>query len=254
MAAKWVEQGWVSVRDLAYLGWSESSIDNLKRAVPEEDSGLPGLGKGRDLAAVNDWARDNGEPIVSSKALNAPKERSAPVSNRKPKGSHPKSKINSKPNSKARTKRNPPPPQLPWPTASTPGSVPFPSAGSWFPSKRQANAAGYLSAKDLAGRLWTEGLISDILDEPQAHGENFHNSSAPIRYWETALVLACEASPGFDDRMARSLKRRKIGWEQSILAISSSNRELGISSGQMILAWANRLGDLLDQERPSPSL
>ena len=245
MAAKWVEQGWVSVRDLAHLGWSESSISSLKRAVPEEDSGIPGLGKARDLSEVNGWARDNGEPIVSSKALGGSKVRSSAESSRRhERGSHSNSKLNSRGSKQQKQTRRPPRNQAARAVQSTQAQL----AGRWFNSKKDANSAGFLSAKDLEGRFWTESLIAKLLGEPEGFGEN-HFGPMPVRYWRSDLVLSCESSPAFDDHMSRSLKRRKISWEHGVSSIASSNRELELPLDQSTLVWATLLGDILEEQR-----
>ena len=238
MAANWVEKGWVSVRDLAHLGWSDQAIGKLKQAVPEQLTGIPELGKARELEAVNSWAQDNGQSSVTVAGLKAPKVSASVIdlsARRAARGTHPQSKA------KPRARSQAPQPTLGSGAGYTPLPVTPSYSTNWFPSKKAANAAGYLAAKDLHARLWTENLIVELLQEPQAHGENFHNSSAPIRYWEKSLVLNVEASEAFGDHMGRSLKRRKISWEDTLSAVAQSNLKHGFPSAMHILNWTSLL-------------
>lgn len=234
MATKWVEQGWVSVRDLDHLGWSNSAIDRLKAAVPEVPTGIPALGKARDLAEVNGWARDNGESIVSSKGLKSPKVRRADHQPRK-RGQHPKSRLKTKtynrPSATAQATR-------------AAQSVQAQLSGHWFSSKKEAHAAGFLSAKDLDSRLWTESLISKLLGEPGGFGENYYGPM-PTRYWSIDAMLALEAGEEFSKAMATSLNRRRISWAEGISAIAGSNRELQLQGPAALLPWSVILGERL---------
>ena len=240
MAAKWVDQGWVSVRDLAHLGWSSRSISKLKKAVPEVDSGISELGRARDLSEVNGWARDNGEPEISAKALGGSKVRSSSESvRRRERGTHPNSKLNGKP---ARQKRNRQPPSNQ--AVRNAQAVQAQLDGKWFDSKQDANRAGFLSAKDLEDRFWTESIMGKLLPNPDGFGQN-HFGSMPVRYWSVELVMDAESRGEFISAMASSLKRRKISWEQGVSSIGSSNRELQLPFERSELNWSVILGERL---------
>lgn len=221
MAAKWIEQGWVSISDLVHLGWSTSAIKTLRSAVPEEDSGIRDLGKARDLAAANDWARDKGEPIVSSKALKSPRPR--------------RKEAAPKPKRKPARKVSPESMQHRMDRAQQARQAQL--EGKWFNSKKKANEAGFLSAKDLDARLWTESLIASILPTPDGFGDNYYGDM-PARYWSKSIVLAAEGSEEFSVAMATSLKRRKISWKHGISSIGKSNLEMGFSGTSACLPWA----------------
>lgn len=234
MVAKWVEKGWVSIGDLNHLGWSRESINRLRKAVPEEQTGIAALGSARDLVAVNDWARDNGEPTVSSKALKAPRVRSAG-------GSQRKSSQRGRPQKNSRKpRRQPSQHELNWIDQGYYAQA----AGLWFESKKQAHAAGYLGAKDLEDRLWTASLIERLLGEPGAFGHN-HMGIAPVRYWSKDTVIAMELTEGFVGGMAASLKRRKISWEQAVSTVAKSNRELELEANRSSITWGMVLAERL---------
>lgn len=232
MVAKWVEKGWVSIGDLNHLGWSRESISRLRKAVPEEQSGIAALGVARDLVAVNDWARDNGEPIVSSKALKGPRVRSAG-------GSQRKSSQRGRPQRNSRKpKRQPSQHEL---NRIDQGYY-AQAAGLWFESKKQAHAAGYLGAKDLEDRLWTASLIEKLLGEPGAFGHN-PMGIAPVRYWHRDTLQAVERTEEFVRGMAASLKRRKVSWEQAVSTVAKSNRELSLESELSSITWGMVLAE-----------
>lgn len=232
MVAKWVEQGWVSVRDLNHLGWSQDSINRLRKAVPEEQSGISGLGRARDLSAVNDWARDNGEAIVSSRALKSPRIR--------PDGTQRPRKSSHRQQGRRTPKRQPTQNELN--RISQGHFAQF--TGRWFESKRQAHAAGYVGAKDLEGRLWTDSLIEKLLGDPEAFGHNYMGI-APVRYWSKDTVIAMELTEGFVGGMAASLKRRKISWEQAVSTVAKSNRELELEANRSSITWGMVLAERL---------
>ncbi len=232
MVAKWVEKGWVSIGDLNHLGWSRESINRLRKAVPEEQTGIAALGSARDLVAVNDWARDNGEPIVSSSALKAPRVRSAGDSQRR------SSQRGRPQRNRRKPRRQPNQHEL---NRIDQGYY-AQAAGLWFESKKQAHAAGYLGARDLEDRLWTASLIEKLLGEPGAFGHN-HMGIAPLRYWHRDVLQAVERTDDFIRSMAASLKRRKVSWEQAVSTVAKSNRELSLESELSSITWGMVLAE-----------
>jgi len=257
MASKWIEQGWVSTNDLLLLGWSKDSVAALKVAVLERNVNLGGMSKARDLNEVNSWARNNGEPIVSSKAVRE-RERRSTRTGRKPvtgtgfRGSSQTTGLSQKP---------PPPSPAAFQAAQadaakqaaqaahrqkrTVQSFQAQTAGSWFESKRDANDAGFLSAVDLKDRLWTDTLMGKLLGEPDGLGHNYYNPSTPVRYWTKDHVLNVEASADFSNAVATSLSRRKIQWETGLDAIVKSNQDHGLSGRLSTLPWSLALAALL---------
>lgn len=273
MASKWIEQGWVSTNDLLMLGWGRDSIEALKLAVSAQSVSIGGMTEARDLNAVNDWARDHGVPIVSSRAVRAREQeiaRGRPGSRRKPvtgsgfRGS----------SQKPRSSPSPPPPSpaafRAQPAVVSPQAAQAAQAkqaaqvahrqkrsvqvaqaqvlGSWFESKRDANAAGFLSAVDLKERLWTDTLMGNLLGEPDGLGHNYYNPSTPVRYWTKDHVLRVEESSEFLKSIGTSLSRRKLSWETGVDAIVKSNREHGLLDGRAMVPWSLALAELLKDE------
>lgn len=273
MASKWIEQGWVSTNDLMLLGWSRDSIDRLKAEVLAQPVQLGGMTEARDLNDVNGWARNHGEPIVSSRAVKErerQRSRGTSSSGRKPVTG---TGFRGSPQSSTGSLTPPPPSPAAFQAQS---SVVSPQAaqaaqakqaaqaahrqkrsaqtvqaqvlGSWFESKRDANASGFLSAVDLRERLWTDTLMAKLLGEPDGLGHNYYNPSTPVRYWTKDHVLRVEGGGEFLKSIGPSLSRRKLLWEAGVEAIAKSNREHGLLDGRATVPWSLALAELLKDE------
>ncbi len=61
-----------------------------------------------------------------------------------------------------------------------------------------------ISASDLKRqRGWTEGLVTQLLGAPDAHGPNPHGWRAPKRFYREDRVLAAELEPPFARRVGQ---------------------------------------------------